>query len=421
MAAYDIAIVGGGIVGLATAREILQRAPGLKLILIEKEAALAQHQTGHNSGVLHTGIYYAPGSLKAKTCVAGRQAMVEYCEAKGIPYTLSGKLIVALDESELPRLNNLFERGNANGVPGLELVGPERIREIEPFAAGIKAIWSPNTGVVSYKQVAASFAEDVEQSGGEIILGWKLIGMEGGDANRDAALKLQKMPLDAPYEEKEVTARYVITCGGLHSDIIARMTGQGKDMKIVPFRGDYYLLKPEKRHMVKSMIYPVPDPQFPFLGVHFTRLLNGEVKAGPNAVLAFAREGYGRKDLNPRELWESLSYPGFIRLALKYWRTGSMEMYRDYVKAAYVKALQRYMPEIKGDDLLPGPSGVRAQALMVNGKLVDDFLISHGQNVTHVQNAPSPAATSSLMIAKHIVDEVEQRHPIQPRILMQTH
>jgi L-2-hydroxyglutarate oxidase LhgO len=418
MAAYDIAIVGGGIVGLATAREILQRAPGLKLILIEKEFGLAQHQTGHNSGVLHTGIYYAPGSLKARTCVAGRQAMIEYCEEKGITYSLSGKLIVALDESELPRLHNLFERGTANGVPGLELVGPERIREIEPFSAGIKAIWSPNTGVVSYKEVAASFAEDVRQAGGEIILGWKLIGLEGGDATRDAALKLQKMPLDAPYEEQEITARYVISCGGLHSDIISRMTGAGKDMKIIPFRGDYYLLKPEKRHMVRSMIYPVPDPQFPFLGVHFTRLLSGEVKAGPNAVLAFAREGYGRKDLNPRELWESLTYRGFVKLALKYWRTGSMEMYRDYVKSAYVKALQRYMPEIKSEDLLPGPSGVRAQALMVNGKLVDDFLISHGQNVTHVQNAPSPAATSSLMIAKTIVDEVTQRHPIQPRTLM---
>jgi L-2-hydroxyglutarate oxidase len=418
MAAYDIAIVGGGIVGLATAREILQRAPGLKLILIEKELALAQHQTGHNSGVLHTGIYYAPGSLKARTCVAGRQAMVEYCEAKGITYSLSGKLIVALDESELPRLQTLYERGLANGVPGLEMVGPERIREIEPFSAGIKAIWSPYTGVVNYKQVAAAFADDVREAGGEIILGWKLVGLEGGDAQKEAALKLQKMPADAPYEEQVIKARYVISCGGLHSDIIARMTGAGKDMKIVPFRGDYYLLKPEKRHMVRSMIYPVPDPQFPFLGVHFTRLLSGEVKAGPNAVLAFAREGYGRKDLNPRELWESISYPGFVKLAMRYWRTGALEMYRDYVKTAYVRALQRYMPEIKADDLLPGPSGVRAQALMVNGKMVDDFLISHGQNVTHVQNAPSPAATSSLMIAKTIVDEVAQRHPLQPRILM---
>lgn len=412
MNAYDVAIVGGGIVGLATAREILQRAPHLKLILIEKEFGLAHHQTGHNSGVLHTGIYYAPGSLKAKTCVTGRQMMVEYCAEKGIPYELSGKLIVALDESELPRLQTLYERGQANSVPELEMVGPERIREIEPYAAGIRALWSPKTGVVNYKQVVVELAADVEAAGGEITLGWKLIGLDTGK-DKQVTLKLQKMPLDIAYEEKEISARYVITCGGLHSDIIARMTGAGQDVKIVPFRGDYYLLRPEKRHMVRSMIYPVPDPQFPFLGVHFTRLLSGEVKAGPNAVLAFAREGYGRKDVNPRELIESLTYPGFIRLALKYWRAGIAEMYRDYVKSAYVKALQRYMPEITGDDLLLGPSGVRAQALMVNGKMVDDFMIHHGDNVSHVQNAPSPAATSSLAIAKAIIDEVAQRFEMQ--------
>jgi L-2-hydroxyglutarate oxidase LhgO len=415
MTAYDVAIVGGGIVGLATAREVLRRAPGLKVIVIEKESGLAQHQTGHNSGVLHTGIYYAPGSLKARTCVAGRAAMVEYCQEKGIPFKLSGKLIVALNEKELPRLQTLYERGTANNVPGLEMVGPERIKEIEPYAVGIKAIWSPNTGVVNYKQVAEAYAGDVKAAGGEIITHWKLIGLAGGGKGREAALKLQKMPLDGPHEEKELTARYVITCGGLHSDIIARLTGAGKDVKIVPFRGDYYLLRPEKRQMVRSMIYPVPDPQFPFLGVHFTRLMNGEVKAGPNAVLAFAREGYGRKDINLRELWESIMYPGFIRLAVRYWRMGLMEMYRDYVKPAYVRALQRYMPEITGDDLLPGPSGVRAQALMVNGKLVDDFLIYHGENVTHVQNAPSPAATSSLMIAQTIIDEVTQRFEMRPQ------
>lgn len=408
MTAYDIAVVGGGIIGLATAREVLRRNPRLRVVLIEKEFGLAQHQTGHNSGVLHTGIYYAPGSLKAKTCVAGRRAMVEYCDAKGIPYSLSGKLIVALNERELPRLQALYERGQANGVPGLELVGQERIRELEPHAAGIKAIWSPQAGVVDYKQVAEALAEDIRQAGAEIMLGWKLIGLAG--TGNDAALKLQKMPF-LP-EEKELTARHVITCGGLHSDILSRLTGLGGDIKIIPFRGDYYLLKPEKRDMVRSMIYPVPDPQFPFLGVHFTRLLNGEVKAGPNAVLAFAREGYGRKDINPSELWESISYPGFMRLALKYWRTGLMEMYRDFVKSAYVRALQRYMPEITVDDLLPGPSGIRAQALSINGKLVDDFLIAHGANVTHVQNAPSPAATASLMIARMIVDEVSQRHSL---------
>ena len=407
--AYDAIVVGGGIVGLATARELLQRVPSLKIAVVEKELNLGQHQTGHNSGVLHTGLYYTPGSLKAKTCVAGRQAMIEYCSEKGIPFSLSGKLIVALEESELPRLQNLYERGLANGVPGLEMIDQERIREIEPFAAGIKAVWSPNTGVVNYKQVIHSLAEDITQAGGEILLGWKLIALQQGGQQDGTVLMLENTAPTAGGVQKELHARYVVTCGGLQSDIISRMTGAGQDVKIIPFRGDYYLLRPEKRHMVRSMIYPVPDPQFPFLGVHFTRLLSGEVKAGPNAVLAFAREGYGRKDVNLRELWESLTYPGFHRLALKYWRMGMMEMYRDYVKGAYVRALQRYMPEITADDLLPGPSGVRAQALMKNGKLVDDFLIYHGDNVTHVQNAPSPAATSSLMIAHSVVDEVEKR------------
>ncbi len=420
MSTYDVAIVGGGIVGLATAREILQRAPELKLIIIEKEAALAQHQTGHNSGVLHTGLYYTPGSLKARTCVTGRQAMVDYCTEKGIPFSMNGKLIVALDENELPRLQNLYERGVANGVPGLEMVGQERIRELEPYAAGIRALWSPNTGNVSYKQVVEALADDVKAASGEVMLGWKLCGLQSGGKAATSTLQLQKTC--TAQETKELTARYVITCGGLHSDQIARMTGAGKDMKIVPFRGDYYLLRPEKRHMVKSMIYPVPDPQFPFLGVHFTRLISGEVKAGPNAVLAFAREGYGRKDLKPRELWESVTYPGFARLAFRYWRTGIKEMYRDYVKSAYVRALQRYMPEITGDDLLPGPSGVRAQALMVNGKMVDDFLIHADEHVTHVQNAPSPGATSSLMIAKTIVDEVAARFELHssPLIAMKS-
>jgi L-2-hydroxyglutarate oxidase LhgO len=398
-----LVVAGGGIVGLATAREFLKRNPGLSVLLVEKEKELAMHQTGHNSGVIHTGIYYTPGSLKAKLCVAGHRATIDFCKERGIPFQLSGKLIVALDEGELPRLQNLFERGTANGVQGLEVVGPERIKEIEPYASGIKAIWSPNTGVMSYKQMAQAIADDIRAWGGEVVTLCKVIGLTVGDPT---TLKLHD-PLGFSWE-KEITAKYVITACGLHSDKVAEMTNPDNDVKIVPFRGDYYLLHPDKRHMVRSMIYPVPDPSFPFLGVHFTRLLSGEVKAGPNAVLAFAREGYGRKDFNFPELTETLTYPGFHKLAIKYWRMGLLEMYRDYVKSAYVKALQRYMPAITGDDLLPGPSGVRAQALAESGKLVDDFLIRHNQHVIHVQNAPSPAATSSLTIATHIVDEAER-------------
>lgn len=400
---YDLVIVGGGIVGLATAHEFLNRYPRLRLLLVEKEDAVAQHQTGHNSGVIHSGLYYAPGSLKAKLCVAGHAAMINFSKTYGIPYLLGGKLIVALDESELPRLQTLYERGQTNGVQGLELVGPERINEIEPYAAGIRAIWSPTTGVINYKAVAKTLSDLITQAGGMIVTGVQVVGMHVGE---QVTIKLRHS--QSPHQQGEVTTTYVVTAGGLYSDKLAEMTAPENDVKIVPFRGDYYLLKPEKRHLVNSMIYPVPDPNFPFLGVHFTRLLNGEVKAGPNAVLAFAREGYGRTDLNLRELTEVLTNGGFQRLALKYWKMGLSEMYRDYIKAAYVQALQRYLPSITGADLLPGPSGVRAQALASDGKLVDDFFIRHSERIIHVQNAPSPAATASLVIAEHIVTEAER-------------
>ncbi len=402
---YDLAIVGGGIVGLATAREFLKRQPGLRLIVLEKEDILGQHQTGHNSGVMHAGIYYAPGSLKAKACVQGRAEAVEFCKERGIKFELCGKLIVALDESELPRLMNLWERAQANGVPGIELVGPERIREIEPYAAGIKAIWSPNTGIVSWAEVARAYADDVLAWGGAIKTGARVINLTPLASETIITIETQN----------DVHARFVVTCGGLYSDKLAAMTEGKTDVKIVPFRGDYYVLRPEKRHMCRGMIYPVPDPQFPFLGVHFTRHISGDVWAGPNAVLAFRREGYGRWDIHARELWETLTYGGFWKLAAKYWKMGMVEMYRDYVKAAYVKELQRYMPALSGADVVPGPSGVRAQALSYDGKLVDDFLIRHGNRVAHVQNAPSPAATSSLVIARMIVDEVERKTDLKPR------
>lgn len=400
---YDLAIVGAGIVGLATAREFLLRQPSLRVIILEKDAVIASQQTGHNSGVIHTGIYYTPGSLKARACVAGHQAMLEFCRTHDIPFELCGKVIVALDESELPRLEELYRRGTTNGVADLEVIGPERLRELEPYAAGVKAIYSPNTGIINYTKVAYAYAQEVQQQGGEIVTGCKVSALsEQGNVTR---LGIEQ---GSTRSQTEIEARYVITCGGLQSDLLSQMSGKNDGMQIVPFRGDYYVLRPEKRHMVRALIYPVPDPRFPFLGVHFTRRPDGEIWAGPNAVLAFAREGYQRWKIVPDDLWRVLSFNGFWRMAARYWKMGLQEMYRDYVKAAYVKELQRYMPTLQGDDLLPGPSGVRAQAVAADGSLVDDFLIQHGKHVIHVQNAPSPAATSSLIIARMIVDEAQR-------------
>jgi L-2-hydroxyglutarate oxidase LhgO len=399
---YDLAIVGGGIVGLATARELLLRRPALRLILLEKDAAIAMQQSGHNSGVLHTGIYYTPGSLKARACVEGHRRMLAFCDENDIPYQLCGKLIVALNDSELSRLDELYRRGVANGVQGLELMGPERFREIEPFVTGAKAIYSPNTGIVDYGRVAQAYARHVQERGGEIVVGHKVTTIV-----RRADCTVLSTRLITDDAGPDIQARHVITCAGLQSDKVTAVEHGKRDVRIVPFRGDYYLLRHDKRHMVKGLIYPVPDPRFPFLGVHFTLRPNGEIWAGPNAVLAFAREGYGRWDLSLPELWDALSYTGFWKMAAKYWRTGIREMYRDYSKRAYLKELQRYLPELQSDDVVPGPSGVRAQALGPDGRLVDDFLVRRGANIIHVQNAPSPAATSSLMIASMITDEAE--------------
>lgn len=390
----DIAIVGGGIVGLAAARELLLRHRDLKLVIVDKEAQIASHQTGHNSGVIHTGIYYRPGSMKARACVAGHKLVMAYCDERSIPYKRCGKVIVALDESELARLNDLFERGTANGVEGLEMIGPERLREIEPYAAGIKAIYSPNTGIIDYGQVARAYAEDVIAMGGMIVPDTRVLRLD----QRAASTVLVTTRGD-------LEARSVVTCAGLYSD---KISGAGKELKIVPFRGSYYCLRPDKRHMTRALIYPVPDPSFPFLGVHFTRVLNGDVWIGPNAVLAFAREGYKRWAINPGELLDTLTYAGFWKLAGRYWRTGLAEMYRDYVKSAYIKLAQRYMPELTIEDTVAGPSGVRAQALDFNGGLLDDFAIKQDGRVIHVQNAPSPAATSSLVIGQTIADAADR-------------
>jgi L-2-hydroxyglutarate oxidase LhgO len=395
---YDIAIVGGGIVGLATGRELLRRHPHLKLAVLEKEATVSQHQTGHNSGVIHSGIYYAPGSLKARLCTEGRRALWQYCDAKGIEYKQVGKLIIATEESELPRLHALWERGQANGIENLQMIDAAGIAQREPHARGIAAIFSPVTGIVDYGTVADAYAEDVRELGGEILTGRKVTAIE----RRSRLTRVSS-------EGGDVEARFVITCGGLQSDRLARMTGGQGDPKIVPFRGDYLILKPEKRYLIKGNIYPVPDPSFPFLGVHFTPRMNGDVWLGPNAVLAFAREGYSFSTINFGDLLESLTYPGFIKLAGKYMSVGMGEMYRDVVRSAYVKALQRYIPELQVEDTLSGPSGVRAQAMNADGSMVDDFVFEGSDGVVHVRNAPSPAATSSLAIGTYIAQDAAKR------------
>ncbi|HLI29399.1 MAG TPA: L-2-hydroxyglutarate oxidase [Chloroflexota bacterium] len=399
MATYDVVVVGAGIVGLASARELLRRHPGLRLAVLDKEPEIGRHQTSHNSGVIHSGIYYAPGSLKARLCVQGARELYAYCAEKGIPTERCGKVIVATDEAELPRLQALYERGQANGVEGLELIGPERLRELEPHCVGVRAIFSPNTGIVDFSQVARAYADDVQAAGGEIHL-------------RHAVLRIHRRADEVTLETSvgAVRGRHLLVCAGLYADRLAALTGAPREPRIVPFRGDYWVLRPPRRYLVRNLIYPVPDPAFPFLGVHFTRrLTDGAVWLGPNAVLAFAREGYRRTDLRPRELAEALAYRGFLRLAARYWRTGLEEMLRDYSKRLFLESLQRYVPELVMADLLPGPSGVRAQALDAAGNLVDDFVVNvqEGQ-VIHVRNAPSPAATSSLAIARLIADQADQ-------------
>ncbi len=398
---YDIAIVGGGIVGLATGRELLQRYPRLRLAILDKESGIGRHQTGHNSGVIHSGVYYTPGSLKAQLCIQGRRALWAYCSSKGIEYRQVGKLIVATDERELPRLNVLWERGQANGIEGLELLDAQGIQAREPHCAGIRAIFSPATGIVDYGAVARAIAADVQQMQGEIVPGHSVTAI----SPHPDGLQLQTSGGD-------VRCRALITCAGLHADRLAQMTGGSRDPKIVPFRGDYLVLKPERRHLINGNIYPVPDPAFPFLGAHFTPRMNGEVWLGPNAVLAFAREGYDFKTLNVCDLADSLTYPGLVRLALKYPGVAAGEMYRDLIRGAYVDSLRRYVPDLRADDTLPGPSGVRAQAINADGTLVDDFVFEGSDRVLHVRNAPSPAATASLAIAAYIADDAARRFSI---------
>ncbi len=396
----DVAVVGAGIIGLATALRVLEQRPGLSVILLEKEATVASHQTGHNSGVLHAGLYYEPGSLKARLCREGKAELEAYCEAHGIRVERTGKLVIALDGSELGRLEALKARALANEVPGLEEVGPERIAELEPHAAGTRALWSPDTAIVDFAAVARTFAHDAVERGAVI---------ETRRAVTSMTRRARGMLLGTTHGD--LVADRVIACAGLQADRVAAMTddaGPGRP-RIVPFRGDYHTLRPEARHLVRGLIYPVPDPRFPFLGVHLSRRVDGSVLAGPNAVLATAREGYGRFHVSPRDLAETLGYAGFRKLARRFWRTGAAEMWRDWSRRAFAADLRRYVPALSAQHLDAGPSGVRAQALRPDGTLVDDFLFEGSERVLHVLNAPSPAATSSLAIGRVITGEVLER------------
>ena len=395
---FDVVVVGGGIVGLATAYRLVEARPGLRIAILEKEPELATHQTGHNSGVLHAGLYYAPGSLKARLCREGKAAVEAFATAHDIPFEHCGKLVVALEESELDRLTALRERALANGVPGLEEVGPERIRELEPHAAGIRGLWSPETGIVDFRRVALAMADDLRAQGVTILTGREVRGLDE---------RANEVIVATP--AGEARADLVVACAGLQADRVAALSGARDGPRIVPFRGDYYTLTADARDLVRGLIYPVPDPRFPFLGVHFTKRIDGEVWAGPNAVLAFAREGYRRRDIRPRELLATLTDRGFLRLAARHFRMGMTEMWRDWWKPAFVRELQRYVPEIRSDQLRFGPSGVRAQALERDGTLVDDFVLGGTGRILHVRNAPSPAATSSLAIGAMLATTALER------------
>ncbi len=398
---YSAVIIGAGILGLATARELLQRFPGARLAIIDKEDVPGRHQSGHNSGVLHAGVYYKPGSLKAELCVRGKAAMERFATEHDVPYATCGKLIVALDSSELGRLADLEARGRANGVPGLRMVGPAEMAEIEPHAAGIRALHVPGTGIIDFGQVVEALTRELVDAGVDFYLGHQVTGLHTTKLAGGAQSTVVRTTWS------EIEGRRVIACAGLHSDRVARLDSE-PEVAIVPFRGDYYTLAPEARGLCRGLIYPVPDPSLPFLGVHFTRRIDGAVWAGPNAVLATAREGYRRSTVDLRDLTETVRYPGFRRLARRYWRTGAQEVWRDVSKAAFVKQLQRYVPEVRPDQLSFGPSGVRAQAVGVDGAMVDDFTLASTPTSLHVLNAPSPAATASLAIAHRIVDQAEQ-------------
>ena len=393
----DLAIVGAGIIGLATAHRYIAKHPGQSVLILERESGFAHHQTGRNSGVLHSGIYYAPGSMKAELAVAGRSAMVDFCQERGIDHEVCGKVIVATRDDEIERLRVLSGRAELNGLSA-ELIDAGRLTEIEPHCNGIEALYVPSTGIVSYSKVCEALRIEIEESGGSVRFDTSVLNVEESEVGARISTS-----------GGEVFARFLVNCAGLRCDQVAGMVDAAEGNRIVPFRGEYYELVPERSHLVKGLIYPVPDPSFPFLGVHLTRMIDGSIHAGPNAVLAFSREGYRWRDVQPSQILEHVTNRGLWKLARKYWRTGAGEVWRSLNKAAFVRALQRLVPEIESKDLEASPAGVRAQAMDANGELLDDFAITRSGNSLHVINAPSPAATASLEIGGRIVEMIEER------------
>lgn len=395
----DIIVIGGGIVGLATALKIKEQRPDLKVLVLEKETEVAKHQTGNNSGVIHSGLYYKPGSLKATNCIRGYNMLIDFCEKEAIPFEITGKVVVATNEEQRPLLNNLYVRGQQNGLEGLRKISAQEVKEYEPYVTSVEGMWVPQTGIVDYKVVSEKYAEKLRSYGAELNFGEKVIGITKGHS-----LSIVKT------ERNTYETKLVINCGGLYSDKVAQMSQENPiNVRIIPFRGEYYKIRPEKHYLVKNLIYPVPDPNFPFLGVHFTRMMRGGIEAGPNAVLAFRREGYKKMDINAKELYETLTWPGFQKVAMKYWETGLGEMYRSFSKAAFTKALQELIPDIQESDLIEGGAGVRAQACDREGGLLDDFSIIEDTKVINILNAPSPAATSSLSIGQTVSEMALKR------------
>lgn len=399
MKQWDVVIIGAGILGLSTALQLINQHPHLQIVVLEKEAAIAKHQTGHNSGVIHSGVYYKPGSLKAQNCIAGVRQLLAFCDRHHIAYELCGKVIIATTEAEIPRLEELARRGNTNGVGQLEIIGPERLKEIEPAAVGIKALYSPQTGIVDYVQVAHAYAAEFQRLGGVVL-------------TSQCVHSIRRLAQGAHLlisQHQEFTTDMLINCAGLHADRLAHLAEPSINPKqIIPFRGEYYELVPEKRALIKGLIYPVPDPKFPFLGVHLSRTIDGLVEAGPNAVLALSREGYTKSTIRLKDCWDIISYQGFWKMAARYWDVGFYELYRSYSKTAFLKSLQKLVPCLQNQDLIPSASGVRSQIITSEGKMIDDFMLAEKPGAIHVLNAPSPAATASLAIGNSIVSRYRE-------------
>ena len=393
-------MIGGGIVGLAAAYKILRAHPGASVAVLEKEPAVGRHQTGNNSGVLHAGLYYKPGSLKARLAVSGIRQMTAFCQEQNVPHEICGKVVVATDEPETARLRDLFDRGQQNGLAGLEWLDPPRLREIEPHAAGVAAVRVPEEGIVDYPAVCAALVREIERAGGQVVTGAETRGLRGNGGGWVAETPRGTFAGDV-----------IVNCAGLHCDRVAALAGERTELKIVPFRGEYYTLRPERQHLVRNLIYPVPDPAFPFLGVHFTRLIGGGIEAGPNAVLAFAREGYNKSTVDLRDLGDALGFPGLWRFMRRYPSMAVSELRRSFSRGLFAASLQKLVPEVQSDDLAPGGAGVRAQAMLPNGDLVQDFYFISRPNALHVLNAPSPGATASLAIGDEIVRMLDEQLP----------